>query len=365
MKKILVIEDEEPVRMNIAELLDLEGFAVLEAENGRIGLKIAQTEIPDLIISDANMPELDGYGVLSALRQNPKTAAIPFVFLTARADTTDMRQGMRLGADDYLTKPFTLDELLHTITTRLDRQDSIQQTLNTKLHDLRANISMALPHELRTPLIGILGFSKVIKTEYDSLEPAEMGEMADYIYTSAEQLHRIIENYLLYVQLETLSTDADKVNLLRQSITPDTYDIIMTAVLTKAAAVHRKNDIQSQCEDCPLAIAPEHFTKILHELADNAIKFSNTDTPVTVASSSDDTFYYLSISNQGRGMTNDEIENLGAFMQFDRASQEQQGAGMGLVIVKRIVALYGGKFSIESTVNELTTVTIALPIAHL
>jgi two-component system sensor histidine kinase/response regulator len=114
-----------------------------------------------------------------------------------------------------------------------------------------------------------------------------------------------------------------------------------------------------------LAIAPEHFTKILHELADNAIKFSNTDTPVTVASSSDDTFYYLSISNQGRGMTNDEIENLGAFMQFDRASQEQQGAGMGLVIVKRIVALYGGKFSIESTVNELTTVTIALPIAHL
>jgi DNA-binding response OmpR family regulator len=131
MKKILVIEDEEPVRMNIVELLELEGFDVLEAENGRIGLRLAQTESPDLIISDANMPELDGYGVLSALRQNPKTVAIPFIFLTARAEKVDMRQGMRLGADDYLTKPFTLNELMHAVSSRLERHEAIQQTLNT------------------------------------------------------------------------------------------------------------------------------------------------------------------------------------------------------------------------------------------
>ncbi|MFN8361162.1 MAG: response regulator [Candidatus Kapaibacterium sp.] len=363
MKKILVIEDEEPVRMNIVELLELEGYDVLQAENGRIGLRLAQTDTPDLIISDANMPELDGYGVLEALRQNPQTAAIPFIFLTARAERADMRQGMRLGADDYLTKPFSLNDLMHAVTTRLERHEAIQHTLNTRLQDLRVNISMALPHELRTPLIGILGFSKVIRSEYQTLEPADIGEMAEYIYTSAEQLHRLIENYLYYVQLETILTDPSKIGLLRKSLTPDIYDIISSAILTKASAVHRANDIQCEFEDVALSMAPEHLNKIVQELSDNAIKFSTTDTVIRVYSTKTEHEYTLHISNGGRGMTKDQIKNFGAFMQFDRMDHEQQGSGMGLAIVQRIVGIYAGDFVIESTPNELTTVSVTLPIA--
>lgn len=364
MKKILVIEDEEPVRMNIAELLELEGYTVLEAENGLVGLRLAQTQSPDLIISDANMPELDGYGVLAALRQNPSTAAIPFIFLTARSEKTDMRQGMRLGADDYLTKPFTLFELMHAVSSRLERHDTIQKTLNTKLQDLRANISMALPHELRTPLIGILGFSKVIKSEYQNLEPADMGEMAEYIFTSAEQLHHLIENYLFYVQLETILTDPEKIQLLRCGITPDSYDIISSAVLTKASAVHRMNDVICELEDIPLAMAQEHLSKIIVELADNAIKFSIPETPVLLKSSCTETQYTLHISNGGRGMTEDQLKNFGAFIQFDRINQEQKGSGMGLAIIQRIVHIYDGKFEVSSIPNETTTVSITLPIAQ-
>lgn len=364
MKKILIIEDEESVRANIVELLELEGYTVLEAENGRIGLRTAQTEFPDLIISDKNMPELDGYGVLAALRQNPRTVDIPFIFLTASAEKVDMRKGMRMGADDYLTKPFTISELLHSITSRLERHAAIQKTLNNKLQELRANISIALPHELRTPLIAILGFSKLIKSDFHSLEPADLCEMADFIHTSAEQLHRLIENYLFYVQLEIILTDTSKTHMLRKEITLSVYDIVSSVVLTKASAVYRTNDVICKIEDVPLAIVPEHFSKVIVELADNAIKFSPPETPLRIESSQTDTQYTLQICNGGRGITKEQINNFGAYMQFDRTDHEQKGSGMGLAIVQRIINIYDGKFKIESIPNEVTTITVTLPIAQ-
>lgn len=123
MKKILIIEDEPSVRENLVRLLKAEGFEVMGAENGREGIEIAISTTPDLILCDVMMPELDGYGVLQTLRSEMTTSTIPFIFLTAKASRSDLRQGMELGADDYLTKPFTRKELLGAIATRLNRQE--------------------------------------------------------------------------------------------------------------------------------------------------------------------------------------------------------------------------------------------------
>lgn len=127
MTKILVIEDEESVRLNLVEMLEAEDYEAVSAPNGMIGAIGALNHIPDLIICDVMMPELDGYGVLETLRQDPSTATIPFIFLTAKADKGDIREGMKLGADDYLTKPFTRNELLQSITTRLEKAAVRQQ----------------------------------------------------------------------------------------------------------------------------------------------------------------------------------------------------------------------------------------------
>jgi DNA-binding response OmpR family regulator len=123
MTKILVIEDEETVRENILELLDAEGFEALSAENGRIGLDLAQQQLPDLILCDVRMPELDGYGVLTALRSEAETATIPFMFLTAKAAKTDLSYGLELGANAYITKPFTLTELLDAIAAQIEKTE--------------------------------------------------------------------------------------------------------------------------------------------------------------------------------------------------------------------------------------------------
>jgi diguanylate cyclase len=126
MTTILVIEDVEALREEIMETLSYEGFDVLGAENGVVGLQIAKTYLPNLIICDIAMPELDGFGTLVALRQEPKTSMIPFIFLTAMTEKADMRQAMKLGADDYLTKPFTSEELLGAIASRLQKYNSVK-----------------------------------------------------------------------------------------------------------------------------------------------------------------------------------------------------------------------------------------------
>jgi diguanylate cyclase len=156
MNKILVIEDERAIRINLLKLLGAEGFHVIAAENGRDGVQLARTEPPDLIICDILMPELDGYGVLRTLQQDPVTATIPFMFLTAKSDRSDWRQGMNLGADDYLTKPFTRAELLEAIASRLQKQVSLQEQHAVKLkqaeeqlnHMLRYNHLTNLPNRI-------------------------------------------------------------------------------------------------------------------------------------------------------------------------------------------------------------------------
>jgi len=132
MPKILIIEDEESVRENILDLLEAEDFETLAAANGRIGLDLAISEIPDLILCDMMMPELDGYGVLTALRQEPITATIPFIFLTAKSAKSDFRRGMDLGADDYITKPFTRAELLSAIMNRLEKYATLKRHLSAQ-----------------------------------------------------------------------------------------------------------------------------------------------------------------------------------------------------------------------------------------
>jgi DNA-binding NarL/FixJ family response regulator len=121
MKKILVIEDEPEMRRNLVTVLRLEEYQPVAAENGRTGIELAKREHPDLILCDVMMPELDGHSVLRALREDPGTALIPFIFLTARGEKEDLRSGMNLGADDYLTKPVAKADLLQAIEARLRR----------------------------------------------------------------------------------------------------------------------------------------------------------------------------------------------------------------------------------------------------
>ena len=143
MSKILIIEDNLEVRENTAEILELAQYEVFTAENGKIGVEIANREKPDLIVCDIMMPVLDGYGVLHLLTRNPETASIPFIFLTAKSEKSDYRKGMELGADDYITKPFDDTQLLNAIEVRLRKSDLLKKTFSADVRGLNAFLDSA------------------------------------------------------------------------------------------------------------------------------------------------------------------------------------------------------------------------------
>ncbi|NEO25667.1 MAG: hybrid sensor histidine kinase/response regulator [Kamptonema sp. SIO4C4] len=361
MPTILVIEDEPDIRENLVECLEIEDFATLSAENGQMGVQLALNHHPDLIICDIMMPDLDGYGVLEAVRQVPETEMIPFIFLTALADKTNTRKGMELGADDYLNKPCTPEELLNAVRTRLRKHNLITQRSQQRLDELRNNISQALPHELRTPLNGILGYSDLLLMDLESMPPAEVREIIQEVKLSGERLYRVIQNFLRYAELELLASNPQRVAQLRQEQLTLVASHITEQAQQQAKLAQRSEDLQLKLEDGSVAIAATDFWKIIAELVSNAFKFSQPGTPVTITSWLDKEHYLFTIADQGRGMTPEQITQIGAMMQFERKLYEQQGSGLGLSIAQRIIQIYGGELTINSIPQKQTTVQVILP----
>src|SRR5688500_10381853 len=177
-KKILLIEDNPEVRENTSEILELAGYNVVVAPIGKVGVELAQKENPDLIICDIMMPELDGYGVLHILNKKKETAGIPFIFLTAKTEKTDIRKGMNLGADDYLTKPFDDTDLLNAIETRLRKSAMQQKQYDTSAEGLDNFIKDA-QHVLN---IKDLGKDRKIKSLKKKTEVFSEGDLPLHVY---------------------------------------------------------------------------------------------------------------------------------------------------------------------------------------
>lgn len=362
MTVILVIEDDLPVRTTILDVLKTEEFAVFGARNGLEGLHIAREYLPDLIISDVVMPGLDGYGVVRELRQDPKTATIPVILLTARIDRTDMRQGMEYGADDYLTKPFTIPELMNAVGTQLKKRTAIAQQYETTLRMLRKNITYALPHELKTPLTGIMGYAHMLLMDYDKIQPEAIQEYASWIVKSGERLQRLIENYLVYAQIELMSSDPNQLEALRNHIIKNTEDIIREEATQVADEAGRPDDLRLDLCNVALQISAQDLRKIVRELTENAFKFSPAGTKVEVTARRDEKSYCLSIRDRGRGMNAEHIQQMGAYMQFERKLFEQQGVGLGFSIAKSLIQLHRGLVSISSTPGVETAIHVTFPI---
>jgi len=362
VKKILVIEDTQDVRNLIVDSLRKNGYTVAAVHNGIAGIEKAKTELPDLILCDVQMPGLDGYATLEALRKNPTTSAIPFIFLTGVTDKPHVRQGMELGADDYLTKPFTLAELMGAVRTQLAKLDTLNKRSDERLDELRHNISAVLPHELMTPLNGIIGFASVLAGDSGTFSPAEVREFAGHIQSAASRLQRLIENFLFFSQIELLEVQPErKAAVLRGNQPGPVWDQIDRVARRTALAANREQDLSVDLHETQLRVAPEHLSKIVHELLDNAFKFSEPGTPVQVKSELNGGHYVLQIIDHGRGFSSNEISRIGPHVQFGRKTFEQQGAGLGLIIVKRLVELHEAVFSIRSTPGVQTVVESRWP----
>jgi len=361
MKKILVIDDEEWLREMIHLALKQKGFDVIESNNGADGIEKARQELPDLILCDINMEKVDGYLTLASLRNEAPTAAIPFILMTGLADNAGMRHGMELGADDYLAKPFTTDALYAAVEARLKKAQTVRDEAERKLAHLRDNISLMMPHEMRTPLNGILSNAELLAQSAGTLKTPEIVEIGQEIHKSSLRLERLIENFLIYAQLELIAADPQNVNALRIGKTEKAASLIREHATAQASQSNRLKDLYLDIEDITVPMAAEYLAKITDELVQNAFKFSEVGYPVRVSLKEAFNSIIFSVSDQGRGFSTEQIAHIGAYMQFERKLNEQQGLGLGLTIAKRLVELHGGAFSIEGKKGEGATVVAKLP----
>ncbi len=358
---ILIVEDEPPILDNIAEILEIHDYEVHTAMNGVEGVEAARRVRPDLILCDINMPEMDGYSALVHLRNDPLTSEIPFVFLTAFVDREFQRRGMTLGAEDYLTKPFTPHELLETVKTQLEKSEERKSVVE----GLRNNLISSLPHELRTPLTGIVTCADLLlmDIEEDTFDPRRAEQTIRIIHNSGQRLQRLIENHLIYSQLALHERNEKQQSAMVYGEGLETpMGVITVAAHQVGDQVERTQDIRmSETTNHYVRVTDSNLHKIIYELVDNALKFSQPGDPVTIQTGAEGEMYNIVVEDQGRGFQPEHIQQIGAYRQFEREHYEQQGMGLGLAIAMRLAQLHEGTVTVESQAGTGTRVTVALP----
>lgn len=356
MKKILIIEDEQNLLEEVIDWLQMEGYEAYSATNGKLGVEMAILHKPDLMICDIMMPEMDGKQVLKYIRENDELRLTPFIFTTALGNRIDQRKGIESGADDYIVKPFSRKELLEAIRIRLEMKSFFNRKTDDAVNEIRMTIIKTLPHELRTPLNGILGFAQHLKEYSNSIKPDDVKDAGEIIYTSALRLLRLVQNYNLYTEIELGFIKENRFE------TTDNAEMICDFICNEIASNYkRSNDLDLQIEGGPVHIPEFIIHKITEEIVDNAFKFSENGSKVIVNCKVVGNNLMFTVKDEGRGITAEGIRTIAAFVQFDRRIYEQQGSGLGLVIIKKLVDLYNGTFEIRSEPAKGTEVIIVIP----
>jgi len=358
---VLIIEDSEELRQPIAEALRLEGFAVTEAGDGVEGIKMLKDHRPDIILCDIMMPELDGYDVLKYVRAQAELIDVPFVYLSAKTESRDIRMGMQLTADDYLTKPVKMGELLQTLKVRLRHAQIKRDVGKQRMLHMKESIARMLPHELISPLTSVLALSEYMSQEND-LDAAMVRELSADIHLSGIRLWRMIKNYLMISELMCYGHNTEQA-LPEYEIKPISLQGVVIE-WAQACAIHwgRLGDLDldvGQGEIITYAKGVEH---LLVQLLDNAFKFSNPDSIVRLIVALNGGKLCIEVEDKGRGMRADNIPKIDLFNQFDRDYFEQQGSGLGLAIVKTLLDIMNGGWDIKTTQGEGTRVALWIPV---
>jgi two-component system sensor histidine kinase/response regulator len=351
MRTILLIDDDKQIRTTFGLGLRQSGYHVIEAESGGAGLKMAQEFLPDLILTDINMPGGDGSTLLRDIRRDPELRSRQVVLMTGRPDLVPPRRGMEEGADDFLVKPVSLEALKNCMAARLNRASISWRVEDQMLVQLRSSIPSNLPHEFFTPLTGIIGLTEILQSELCDFSP-EVQEIHNDIHQSALRLHRTLRNYLLILDLQT-----ERAEVAVPFLSPcESEKRILAGVRQALRLNERSQDVTISAKGSSVLIRPDDLSQIVEELVDNACKFSRQGTPVKIEFGINGK---LTVSDCGRGLTAEEISRVGAFRQFDRKKYEQQGLGLGLVLVQKLAAQCKAEFSMKSDPGVGTEVEIS------
>jgi signal transduction histidine kinase len=342
---ILVIEDDEAVRQTLVDLLELNGFRSLVATNGLSGLEIAQREIPSLIVTDISMPGMTGFELLDQLRRDESLRSIPVIVISAQRERSATRRGMELGAADFISKPFTESELIHSINTRLEKKALVDE-LDAFAH--------TVAHDLKNPLCVLAGRLSILQEMIGNTENAELLQQASAASIAAHRLNRILDELLILAGVR------------HQTVVPATID---TASIVSEAVDRLKDTLEAhgasivQLENWPAALGYAPWvTQVWVNYISNAAKYGGSRPTITLGSerSPDGNYVRFFVQDLGPGL--DESAQRKLFQPFTRLENVRAGGhGLGLSIVRRIIEKLGGRIGVDSAPGKGARFWFELP----
>lgn len=358
MHKLLIIEDDRATRRLTVQVLRFAGFEVIDAADGKLGVASAISSGPDLIICDITMPELDGFGVLKALREDPRTALTPFIFLTAKVTNDDRRLGMEEGADDFITKPYNPDELVRSVRRRLEKRNRQIEETRRRSEEVRRAIAASVPPKLLEAIDRFTTVTDLLAGE-GAPQNSQGSAIDQTVAQESARVQRIVRRLQLYVQLPQLY--GSRFELAGNGSLAQTGPALERAAREVCRSWKREADLVMVMEPAQLPLREEYTVLLVEELVDNACKFSAPGTPIEVTCRGQREFWSLAVSNQGTGLSADQIARIGAFQQFWNGTTKPRGLGLGLALTQGIARLHGCEFAIESGA-ETTTATVLVPL---
>lgn len=364
-ERILVVDDEPAMRELLSDVLGEAGYRVTTAADGREALDALDRVAPELVVSDIAMRGMDGYQLYTEVRARPRWVSVPFLFLSGHASEREVREGKKLGVDDYLTKPVHEADLLIAVRARLDRRAQVEAAHSLQLDKLKSDILETLNHEFRTPLTVLVGYGQMLRDYGARLPPEKLSSLVDGILAGCGRLERFVRDLVLLVDLH--SGAAQRAYEAGRTAITDLPGLL-AEVVSQHAPRAESAGVRFVAE-LPPALPPvlghrELLAEAVGRLLDNAVKFSKPGGGrVTVAAAAGGAALQVQVSDTGVGIAPDHLERItDMFYQADRQHMEQQGSGTGLTVARGIVAMHGGRLGVSSTLGAGSTFTIELPV---
>ncbi len=373
---ILLVEDNQTMLYGMKNLLEISDIgydiSVLPASDGRKALALMTDHLPDLIVSDVMMPNMGGYEFLDEVRKKPEWRHIPFIFVTARGEKEDKRQGKLSDADLYITKPFVVTQLLELIQVQLDRIQARQQTQQQLADSLKKDLLQILNHEFRTPLTYVTAYYEMLAD--NALQGKDGCNYSEYlrgIQTGNVRLSRLVEDFIKVMELRSGEAQ-EKFHRQAQPIEDIALllDIIVNERREEAANLNVQLHFDSSPNLPPTFGNRESIQNIFERILDNAVKFtaaykkrSKETGHVTISATAVSNELHIAIQDEGMGIPAYMLDNIfDLFVQHNRDNMEQQGAGIGLTVARGLAKLHHGRIEVESREGYGSTFTLVLPV---
>jgi signal transduction histidine kinase len=354
---VLIVDDNKENLKVLGSILKENGLMPAFAQNGTKALTAIQTRLPDLILLDIMMPDIDGFEVCKRLKQNAATQDIPVIFLTAKTEKDDVIQGLELGAVDYVTKPFNRQELMTRVNTHLKlktTEEQLKQALAAK-----DKFFSIIAHDLGNVFNASLGASNMLEDQDGVLEECEAQEMLLLLQNSLNQGYNLLRNLLEWSRSQTGRIQITPATLKLKAVVDQNITLLDNNA--KAKNIH----LSSSIGDTSVVADENMLDTVIRNLLVNALKFTPVNGSVTISAQRQNNWVEISISDTGVGIKPEDIDKL---FQIDvchttRGTAQEEGTGLGLLLCKEFVEKNGGTLGVESKLGSGSRFYLNLPSA--